>query len=191
MGRHCGACLPGVWDHTLYDTVQQKVNFASKIVLGIANLYIAVAFFAMYGTEAIQKFFALPLYILVGVLFIYEGIKNREDILQKPTKIQTILLVLYVAYPAISLLFGNSFPRMVTFIMPCPIISLSIAVYAGYKKKNKLLLVLLTIWGLTGIKSLLFSAYEDLILLLCGIYGIALLIQEIQIRKYDGMKRNR
>lgn len=69
---------------------------------------------------------------------------------------------------------------MVTYIMPCPVISLSIAVYSGYKRKNKLLLVLLTIWGLTGIKSIIFSAYEDIILLICGLYGILLIVNEIK-----------
>ncbi len=58
------------------------------------------------------------------------------------------------------------FPQMVTHIMPCPVVSLSIAVYAGYNKKNKLLLAMLTVWGLTGIKSVIFSAYEDIILLI-------------------------
>ena len=64
--------------------------------------------------------------------------------------------------------------------MPCPVISLSIAVYAGYERKNKILLALLTVWGLTGIKSIIFHAYEDIILLVCGLYGMILLINEIE-----------
>ena len=72
---------------------------------------------------------------------------------------------------------------MVTYIMPCPIISLSIAVYTGYKRKNKALLVLITIWGLTGIKSVIFNAYEDIILLICGIYGIILFVDEMRKSK--------
>ena len=42
----------------------------------------------------------------------------------------------------------------------------------------RLLLALLTLWGLTGIKSLLFHVYEDLILLLCGLYGVRQLLLE-------------
>ena len=57
--------------------------------------------------------------------------------------------------------------------MPCPVISLSIVVYAGYKRTNKVLLALLTIWGLTGIKSIIFNAYEDTILLIGGLYDTA------------------
>ena len=151
-----------------------KTMFFAKAILGIANLYIAIVFFGLYGTEPIQKFFALPLYIICGLLFLYEAWKNRNDILNKPSHFQVLLIVLYCLYPIISFAFGNRFPQMVTYIMPCPIVSLSIAIYAGYSKKNRLLLALLTIWGLTGVKSIIFSAYEDIILLIAGIYGVYL-----------------
>lgn len=161
----------------------QKVKWAAKFSLGIANLFIGVVFFAWYGTEPIQKFFALPLYLFCGILFLFEAWKYKDDILEKPNKIQTILLLFYSIYPIISLLLGNSFPRMVTYIMPCPVISLSIAVYTGYKRKNKVLLALLTIWGLTGIKSIIFNVYEDTILLIGGLYGTVLLMREIRQSK--------
>lgn len=161
----------------------QKINWLAKFALGITNLFIGIAFFALYGTEPVQKYFALPLYLICGALFLYESWHNRNDILQKPNILQAILLLLYVSYPFVSILLGNSFPQMVTYIMPCPVVSLSITVYAGYKNKNKVLLALLTIWGLTGIKSIVFHAYEDIILLICGLYGLVLLINEIKMRK--------
>lgn len=161
----------------------RKVSWTAKFALGIANLFIGIVFFACYGTEPIQKIFALPLYLLCGILFLYESWHNKNDLLKKPTSFQSILLLLYLLYPLISIVLGNNFPQMVTYIMPCPIVSLSIAVYAGYKRKNKLLLILLTVWGLTGIKSIIFSAYEDIILLICGFYGITLLVGEIKQSK--------
>ena len=36
--------------------------------------------------------------------------------------------------------------------------------------------------GLTGIKSVLFSAYEDLILLACGLYAVMLLAHEMRCK---------
>ena len=156
----------------------QKVKWVAKLALGIANLFIGIVFFAWYGTEPIQKLFALPLYLLCGVLFLYESWHNRNDLLEKPNLWQILLLLLYLFYPLVSVMLGNHFPQMVTHIMPCPIVSLSIVVYAGYRRKNKLLLALLTLWGLTGIKSLIFSVYEDIILLVCGLYGITLLANE-------------
>ena len=38
----------------------QRVKWAAKFSLGIVNLFIGIAFFAWYGTEPVQKFFALP-----------------------------------------------------------------------------------------------------------------------------------
>ena len=86
-------------------------------------------------------------------------------------------MVLYAAYPLVSMLLGGRFPQLVTHIMPCPVVTISIAVYSCYKRKNLALLILLTIWGLTGVKALIFSAYEDIILLLAGLYGVWLIIQ--------------
>lgn len=161
----------------------QKIKWSAKFALGIANLYIGIVFFACYGTEPIQKFFALPLYLLCGILFLYESFHNKDDLLRKPDPWQILLLILYLFYPLISVMLGNTFPQMVTHIMPCPIVSLSIAVYSGYRKKNRLLLALLTIWGLTGIKSVVFTAYEDIILLVCGFYGVTLFVNEIKHAK--------
>jgi hypothetical protein len=155
-----------------------KIKWLAKFSLGVVNLFIGIVFFGLYGVEPIQKFFALPLYLCCGFLFLLECIKNKDDTLSKPDRGQSVLLLLYSLYPFISMLLGNRFPQMVTYIMPCPIISLSIAVYAGYGKKNRLLLLLLTIWGLTGIKSIIFHAYEDIILLISGIYGIFLIMSE-------------
>ena len=159
---------------------QRKNPWMAKFALGIANLFIGIVFFAWYGTEPIQKYFALPLYLLCGGLFLFESWHNREDILEQPNLVQSLLLLFYVCYPLVSAMLGNRFPRMVTYIMPCPVASLSTAVYTGCQKKNKLLLALLTIWGLTGIKSVIFSAYEDLILLACGLYGLTRLLKEIK-----------
>lgn len=160
-----------------------KVKWAAKLSLGIANLFIGVAFYVCYGTDPIQQYFALPLFMISGILFLYESYRNKEDKLEKPNFFQMFLLLLYLLYPVISILLGGKFPQMATYIMPCPIISLSIVVYAGYRKKNKLLLTLLTAWGLTGVKSMMFNAYEDLILLICGIYGIVLIINEFRQQK--------
>ncbi len=156
------------------------VGWCAKLALGISNLYIGVVFFGAFGTQSIQWFFALPLYLCCGGLFLFESIKNRNDRLERPGIWQMVLLLMFVLYPVVSLLLGNEFPSMVTHIMPCPIISLSIAVYSGYQKKNKLLLALLAVWGLTGVKSILFNAYEDLILLICGVYCTYLLVKEFK-----------
>ena len=36
---------------------------------------------------------------------------------------------------------------MVTYIMPCPVVNISIVIYACYQRKSRLLPALLTVWG--------------------------------------------
>lgn len=98
----------------------QKVKWAAKFSLGIANLFIGIGFFVWYGTEPIQKYFALPLYLFCGILFLYESWHNKDDTIKKPNIIQALLLLFYIFYPFVSMLLGNTFPQMVTYIMPCP-----------------------------------------------------------------------
>jgi hypothetical protein len=160
-----------------------KIKWLIKLVLGIIILFIGIVFFGYYGAENIQKYFALPLFIICGFLLIFECIKNKQDTLDKLNKWQVILLCLYILYPLISFILGNKFPKMVTYIMPCPIISISIIIYSGYRNKNKLLLICMILWGLTGIKAFVANAYEDLILLICGIYCIYILIKEKKMIK--------
>jgi len=160
-----------------------KITWAAKAALGIVHLFIGIIFFGVYGVEPIQKYFALPLYLCCGVLFIVESIINKNDVLEKANRCQIFLLILYISYPIISFALGNRFPMITTYIMPCPVVCLGITVFSRYKKKNIFLLILLTVWGLTGIKAFFANAYEDIILLICGIYGIWLIIKEIQRRK--------
>jgi hypothetical protein len=153
-------------------------KWIAKAVLGILNLYIAICFFLQYGTEPIQKYFALPLFLAISILFFYEAVRHSNDTMDRPPVVAIILIALYAAYPFFSTLLGGRFPQMVTHIMPCPVVTISIAVYSCYKKKSLLLLILLTLWGLTGVKALIFSAYEDVILLVAGIYGVWLIISD-------------
>ena len=53
----------------------QKVKWAVKFALGFINLFIGIVFFAWYKTEPIQKYFALPLYLVCGdCLYMKAGI---------------------------------------------------------------------------------------------------------------------
>jgi len=154
-----------------------------KLVLGAANIFIGVIFFICYGAEPIQTYFAAPLFITVGSLFIWDGIKHKKDKFNGIKGINLALLGLVISYPIVSILLGNSFPQMVLYIMPCPIISFSIVIYLCYENHNKFLLALLVVWGLTGVKAFFYDALEDVILLICGIYALIVLIKEIKPRK--------
>lgn len=157
-------------------------KYLCKVMLGILHLHLAIVYFAVYGTEPVQKYFALPLFLACGLLFLYDGLRNKTEKMKKPDAIACVLGGLYILYPIISMLFGAEFPQMVTYIMPCPVVVVSIVVYSCYQDKNRILLLLLTIWGLTGVKSVVFHVYEDTILLFAGLYGLDLMIEETKNR---------
>lgn len=87
----------------------KKIKWAAKFSLGITNLFIGIGFFAWYGTEPIQKYFALPLYLFVGALFLFESWHKKDDILKEFNMLQVILLLLYLFYPFASILLLLSF----------------------------------------------------------------------------------
>lgn len=166
---------------------QVRLQWLPKVLLGIANLYIGIVFFLIFGTEPIQHYFAAPLFCTIGVLFLWEGVKHRQDALSPLKRMHWFFLFLILMYPVISVILGNSYPKMVVYLMPCPLISLSIVVYSRYTRKNIVLLILLALWGLTGVKSFFFNVYEDIILLLSGIYCVWILVTELK-NKYRNRK---
>jgi hypothetical protein len=163
---------------------KKKYQTLPEIVLSVINIFIGVIYFIYYGTDPIQSYFAAPLFILVGLLFGWEAIKHKNAKFNGVKGSRLALLVLIMLYPIISILLGNHFPKTTTYIMPCPIISLSIVIYLCYEKHNKLLLALLIIWGLTGVKAFLFNALEDIILLICGFYAIMIFIEDIKTKSF-------
>ena len=161
----------------------EKLCWLPKVAYGCTCIYTAIVFFLVFGTEPIQFFFAFPLYLILGITFLYEAFKNKNEVFQKLSRTQWILISLVAIYPLVSIVQGKTFPGMLTYIMPCPIVCIGVIIWLGYEKRNLCSLILLTIWGLTGVKAFFFQAYEDVILFGIGIYALILLIQQIKARK--------
>ena len=74
------------------------VSCSAKLMLGIANLFIGMVFFGCYGTQPIQKYFAFPLYLICGFLFLYEGLfivnLQKNDISKPLFALQKIFKIL-------------------------------------------------------------------------------------------------
>jgi hypothetical protein len=159
---------------------KEKVVWLPKVTYGLTSIYLAVVFFLVFGTEPIQYFFAFPLYLLLGSTFILEAVKHKGEHFEKFTTGQWVLVGLVAIYPLVSIVQGKTFPEMLLYIMPCPVVCIGIIIWLGYKQRNLFSLALITIWGLTGIKAFFFDAYEDIILFIIGIYALMLLISGIK-----------
>lgn len=160
-----------------------KATWLPKVVYGGISLFLAIVFFLIYGTEPIQFFFAFPMFLVLGCVFFFEAFKHKDEEFCKFTKLQWILTVLVLIYPLVSIVQGKSFPEMLMYIMPCPVVCIGIILWQSYGSRNLVSLVALTIWGLTGVKAFFFDAYEDLILFAMGILALVILIKEIKSRR--------
>ena len=157
-----------------------KLYFLPKLALSISNLFIAIVFFLIFDKSPVGYFFAFPLYMSISILLLVEVLKNTKVIFNRFDTVSCILLVLVLLYPLASFLLGHYYPKQVLYILPCPVISLSIVIYSRYEKKSIVLLILMTIWALTGIKAFIFNVLEDLILFAVSFYGIYLIITDMQ-----------
>ena len=89
---------------------KDKMRWLPKVVYGVICIFLAIAFFLIFGTEPIQFYFAFPLFLLLGIAFIFEAVRNEEEEFQKFTKIQWALVMLVLVYPLVSIALGKSFP---------------------------------------------------------------------------------
>ena len=66
---------------------KDKLRWLPKVVYGSICIFLAIVFFLIFGTEPIQLYFAFPLFLLLGLVFIFEAVRNKREEFQKFTKI--------------------------------------------------------------------------------------------------------
>lgn len=158
-----------------------KYYYLLKLMLAACNIFIGIQFFYIVDKSKTAVFFAGPLFLITGLLFIYTAYKDKNDKPAKPNKIQIAALLLILCYPIASYMSGNEYPQIVLYVLPCPFISLSIVLYSLYQKRNIFLEIIMILWALTGLpKAFIFNVYEDLILFIIGCYGIYICIKDLK-----------
>ncbi len=168
---------------SVYIAYKWRIYYLPKLAMAVSNLFIGMVFFLIFDKSAVGYYFAFPVYISISVLLFVDSVKNRDDEFQKFEGVSIPLLILVLFYPLISFLLGHHYPRQVLYILPCPVISLSILIYSRYSKQSVTILILMTIWALTGFKAVIFNVMEDLILFITGFYGIFLIAKLLTLRK--------
>lgn len=161
----------------LYKKPGKTVKLLMKGYLAFCFGWIAIVFFFTFGTEEIGKMKTTVLFAVISILWIVDIFINKVTFERETryNKLTYLFYALFACYPLFSILFGNSFPSLVVWLMPCPLTTFALTLLAAFSKKtNYALLVLLILWGLTGIpKIFIFDVPEDFILGLAGFMGIA------------------
>ena len=93
----------------------QKAPWAAKFALGIANLWIGLAFSPVMDqnlSRSILRFRSICSSAFCSCMRAGTTERIRS---KSPTAAQALLLLLWLLYPLVSLLLGNAFPQMVTY----------------------------------------------------------------------------
>jgi len=161
----------------------------SDIARALLNMYfsfsfawIGAIFFLANDKSTIGLFFAAPLFIALSILFMIDVFRKKnhysfpKDKLKK--KLSFISIIIFLLYPAISILIGHRYPEITTLIMPCPLTVFAIIMLSmSIPKINRYIYILLLIWAITGLpKIFMFNVPEDILLFISGLVGIFLLV---------------
>ncbi|MCF2140440.1 MAG: DUF6064 family protein [Candidatus Lokiarchaeota archaeon] len=169
----------------------KKNELASRLLkcyFVYAFLWIGIIFFFLLGKDLPAYIIQTSLFSLLGILFAIDFKWNRIvfKIPQGKTKktLYFVLLVLVFAYPLIGyLLGGHSYPKLIILgSYPCPTTALALVLISGNSRKiDWKIFLLLLIWAIPFpifIQIPQFGVYEDIIMLLSGLYSAGLWIYD-------------
>jgi len=182
-------------------------NFALKIYFMLSFALIAIVFFAILGQELPAFIGQIICFGSLAILFAVD-LKLNEFQFTVPKKlanriIMYISIALVFLYPIVGMIAGHNYPQMIIIgTFPCPTIALAL-VFAtaslpnvNWSWKSLGLLatwILMLIWAIPfpiAIQLPQFGAYEDVIMLLLGLYGLVRLVWSF-ILKYKEKRMNK
>jgi hypothetical protein len=154
-----------------------------KVLLSFAFAWNGVVFFLVYADGPVYDFFFAPLFIIISILFAVDIFAKQiefrlpEGWWRRYATLFWILLWLF--YPLVGMALGRGFPRVCTPMNSCPSTVFAISlVVAAIPKVDKKVYIMLLPWALMGLPKCLgmYQCYEDCILFIAGVYGLAMLI---------------
>ena len=163
-------------------------NRIVKAYLAFAFAWIGIVFFFIMGKELPAHNAQAFLFLLIAVLFAADLYFGKIEFSVPQTKwhlyATAIGFVLAFLYPAVGLLVGHAYPRMIILgAYPCPTTAFALVFMATTLPKEKrivyfLLLFLLLLWAIPFpifIQIPKFGVYEDSIMLIMGFYSLTML----------------
>lgn len=158
---------------------------AMRAYLALAFGWASIVFFLLIGRDLPGNLVFTGLFGVVSLLFAIDLIRRRMQFRPPSDGVMRavvwIIALLILAYPAVSLAFGHTFPRtIVTGSFPCPTTALGLLMLTlALPQVDKIAYVLLLLWAVPlpiVIQIPKYGVYEDGIMLGVGIYALVMLI---------------
>jgi Family of unknown function (DUF6064) len=154
-------------------------------LLGLLWLWTGIVYHLIFFTTISPPAYLFgTLFILQGLLFVYEGVAKNRLSFRASRRFDGILGAVFIAYalviyPLISYGLGRIFPSIQTFGVPCPTTIFTFGLLLWVDKKISLsLLIIPVLWSIVGTSAALsFGVKEDFGLLVAATMGTAAIVQ--------------
>jgi hypothetical protein len=162
--------------------------FANKLIaylLSFLWLWTGIVYHLIFFTAISPPAYLFgTLFIIQGLLFLYEGVVKNQLSFRSSQKFDGILGAIFITYavvfyPLIGYALGRTFPASPTFGAPCPTVIFTFGLLLWTDKRFPLsLLIIPILWSLVGTSAALsFGIKEDFGLLIAATIGTTMIIQ--------------
>lgn len=157
-----------------------RTDVIVKIILSAIFIFNGIACFLMYfGKIPIAKFFAGPLYIAIGYLFIVDIYAKRIHFTFNISKIRRffsfLFIILSFLFPVFGILSGHGMIALPG--VPCPLAIFTLAILsASMPRVDNIVVFMLLSWVLVNVPKIFghVECYEEIIFILAGAYILGL-----------------
>lgn len=155
---------------------------AMKLYFAVLYLWISVAYFGIYCSERSYSGVMSVFWAVLAVVWLWDFLRGYT--LPEPSRkhraLAVVLMLMPLAYPAISMARGMEFPQVVTPVMPCSVVVFTIGYMLMFSlKPNIFLLLLLCHWSLIGISKVsYYDLPEDYVLMTASVPALYCFFRE-------------
>ncbi len=155
-------------------------------VLSFFWLWIGVVYHLIFFTSINKAAYSFGiLFIIQGILFFFYGVVKGVISFEYQKNVFNhvgIIFIIYalIIYPILGHFLGHQYPSSPTFGLPCPttIFTFGILLFVN-NKISKFIIIIPLLWSIIGFGAALnLSIYEDFGLLLAGVLGFVLLLNQ-------------
>lgn len=169
----------------------KRIHHADQIINGILGffwLWMGIAYHLIFFTGINKAAYAFgSIFIVQGLLFFYYGVVKQKlsyHFTQSISGVLGLILVTFALaiYPLLSHSFGQIYPEVPTFGLPCPTTIFTFGVLLWSEKKfPKIMLVIPFCWSLLGFSAAIaLGIKEDIALIIAGILATVVLLFQKQ-----------
>lgn len=155
---------------------------AMKVYFAVLYLWISVAYFGIWCSERSYNGVMSVFWGVLAAVWVWDLLRGytMPEPSRKYRVLAVVLMLMPLAYPAISMARGMEFPQVVTPVMPCSVVVFSIGYMLMFLlKPNIFLLLLLCHWSLIGISKVsYYDLPEDYVLMTASVPALYCFFRE-------------